>query len=232
MLSEKRIEEQMVECKNIFTTQIQREGAKELLEYLENETDFFEAPASTQYHCSYKGGLVEHSLNVYRRLVNLFNAEYGREKVVSDGDNNTKVVLDTTNDRGYTMETLAIVALLHDVCKTNMYEIDYKNVKVYSPDGSKYDAKGTFDWESVPYYKVEEKLHFGHGAKSVFIIQNFMPLTLEETMAIRFHNGGKEFANASLCEDVSKPFSKFPLAVLTHTADMMATFIDEAVINE
>ena len=52
----------------IFTSQIHRPGAAELLEWLES-TDFFEAPASTHYHGSYPGGLVEHSLNVYYELI-------------------------------------------------------------------------------------------------------------------------------------------------------------------
>lgn len=227
MLSEKKIEANKAEFKEIFNSLIQRDGAQDLLAYLENETDFFTAPASSQYHCSYKGGLVQHCLNVYKRLVGLFTNEYGVEKVVPDGENATKVVVDTTNDRGYTPETIAVVALLHDVCKANMYEIDYKNQKVYSPDGTKYDEKGTFDWQSVPFYRINEKLYFGHGSKSVFIIQNFMALTLEETMAIRYHMGGKENGSMMCNEDVSKPFAKFPLAVLTHLADMLATFIDE-----
>ena len=75
----------------IFTSQIHRPGAAELLEWLES-TDFFEAPASTNYHGSYPGGLVEHSLNVYYELIGA-----GRVPGVP------------------TAETYAVVALLHDI---------------------------------------------------------------------------------------------------------------------
>lgn len=83
----------------IFTSQIHRPGAAELLEWLES-TDFFEAPASTHYHGSYTGGLVEHSLNVYYELIGA-----GRVPGVP------------------TAETYAVVALLHDICKADFYEV-------------------------------------------------------------------------------------------------------------
>jgi 23S rRNA maturation-related 3'-5' exoribonuclease YhaM len=43
----------------------QRPGIWQLITYLEKETDFFTAPASTRYHVVYEGGLIEHCLNVY-----------------------------------------------------------------------------------------------------------------------------------------------------------------------
>lgn len=84
--------------KAIFTTQITRPGAPELLAWLES-TDFFVAPASTRFHGSYPGGLVEHSLNVYDRI------------------------LIEPHAVGAGAETRAICALLHDVCKADFYEI-------------------------------------------------------------------------------------------------------------
>lgn len=87
----------------IFTSQIHRPGAAELLEWLES-TDFFEAPASTHYHGSYPGGLVEHSLNVYYELIGA-----GRVPGVP------------------TAETYAVVALLHDICKADFYAQSTRN---------------------------------------------------------------------------------------------------------
>ena len=84
----------------IFTSQIHRPGAAELLEWLES-TDFFEAPASTHYHGSYPGGLVEHSLNVYYELIGA-----GRVPGVP------------------TAETYAVVALLHDNIETTILDKD------------------------------------------------------------------------------------------------------------
>lgn len=87
---------------------IKRDGAKELLEWLENETDFFSAPASSKFHGNYEGGLVEHSIDVYNELKRLL-AAYPEVKC-SD-------------------ETAAIISLLHDLCKCNYYKVDYKNQK-------------------------------------------------------------------------------------------------------
>lgn len=90
--------------KEIYTTQITRKGAAELLAWLES-TDFFTAPASTKYHGAYEGGLVEHSLNVYYALI---DSPYARE---------------------YTAQTRAICALLHDICKADYYAVEYWNRK-------------------------------------------------------------------------------------------------------
>ena len=46
---------------------VDREGMDELINFIE-KSDFFKAPASTRFHGSYEGGLLEHSLNVYKLL--------------------------------------------------------------------------------------------------------------------------------------------------------------------
>ena len=74
---------------------VERDGVQSLLEWLES-TDFYTAPASTKYHGAYAGGLLEHSLNVFRRLVKRCPAA--------------------------DMDTLTIAALLHDVCKIHLYK--------------------------------------------------------------------------------------------------------------
>ena len=56
--------EQFIE---IFNEHVKREGASQLLSWLQR-TDFFTAPASTRFHLAQEGGLCLHSLNVYRRL--------------------------------------------------------------------------------------------------------------------------------------------------------------------
>lgn len=111
-------------------------------------------------------------------------------------------------------ETGAIVALLHDICKANLYTISYRNQK---------NEHGV--WESVPYYSIDDKLPLGHGEKSVIIIQKFMKLTDEEIFAIRFHMG--DYADSN----TSKAFEMFPLALLLHQADERATYLDERRIK-
>lgn len=182
---------------DVFTTNITREGSKELLEYL-TKSDFFVAPASSQFHSAYEGGLVEHSINVYNRFRNAIENEYGK-------DYRTKI----------SDETIAICGLLHDICKVDTFKIDMRNKKV---DGN---------WVQVPYYTVEDGLPYGHGEKSVYIISGFMRLTREEAMIINWHMGGFDARVKGGAYGLSDAYYKFPTAVIFHTCDMLATYLDE-----
>ena len=182
---------------NIFNEKVKREGADKLLNYLQSpQCDFFEAPASTKFHGSYPGGLLQHSLNVYDCLVDILSRE--RYKTVY-GVN-------------YSEESVAIAALLHDICKAGVYVRDVRNVKI--------DGK----WESVPYYSFEDNLPFGHGEKSFYIASSFMKLTRDEAFAIRWHMGFSDTDNKAA---VGKTFEMFPLAFALSTADMEATYFME-----
>lgn len=172
---------------------IKRDGADALMRWLES-TDFFTAPASTRYHGSHEGGLVEHSLNVTERLAKLALAE----------------------GLAVTPETVAICGLLHDVCKANFYKVEMRNTK---------DENG--NWVKVPYYTVDDQLPYGHGEKSVYIVSGFMKLSREEAFAIRWHMGGFDDAVKGGSRAAGEAFSKFPLALLLHLADMEATYLDE-----
>lgn len=99
--AQKRLADDFVEL--LRTTN--RDGIEELIRYLQEETDFFTAPASTKYHGAFAGGLLMHSINVCAEL---------------RLDPNSKV---------YPTETLIIVALLHDICKANCYRTEKRNVK-------------------------------------------------------------------------------------------------------
>lgn len=177
----------------IFKENIHREGSDKLLKWLES-TDFFTAPASTRYHSCHEGGLCEHSVNVCKRLFRVHKQE------------STDCQEQLCNE-----ESLAICGLLHDVCKANFYTVQMRNVK---------NEAG--QWEKKPYYAVDEKFPFGHGEKSVFLIERFMNLTEEEAVAIRFHMG--EFEKD---HNTSDAYRKYPLAVMLHIADLEATFFDE-----
>ena len=181
----------------IYKQEIRREGGDALLEYLK-KSDFFTAPASTRFHLAEEGGLCAHSLNVYYRLKEL-------------DANEAKPWAENVSD-----ETVAICGLLHDVCKTGTYKVDYKNQK--QPDGS---------WAQVPYYTIEEVLPYGHGEKSVYIINGFMRLTREEAMAINWHMGGFDERNSKGGKVMAAAYEKFPLCVLVHAADLMASYLDE-----
>lgn len=184
---------------DLYTNNINREGAAAFLEYLERKSDFFTAPASTRYHGAYPGGLLAHSLNVYHCLVDYLDRERVR----------------TEYKLSYAAETVAIVALLHDVCKINCYKQSYRNVK---------DEKGV--WQKVPSYDFKDELPYGHGEKSVYIISGFMRLTREEAFAIRYHMG---FSGTEDKRFVGDAFTAFPLAFAVSTADMEATYFLEKV---
>lgn len=60
-------------------------------------------------------------------------------------------------------ESFAIAALLHDLCKANFYKVSTRNVK----------NEETGAWEKAPYYAVEDQFPYGHGEKSVYLIERF-----------------------------------------------------------
>ena len=199
----------------LFTEQVKRPGAAELLEWL-RKSDFYEAPASTRFHLARPGGLVEHSLHVYERLKQLCECE----------------TLNNPAFKAPPTESVAIVGLLHDICKVGVYIQEPKNQKTYDPQKVaaassyqvKHDQLGDFIWETVIGYRFEDSLCFGHGEKSAYIISSFMKLTREEAFAIRYHMGPWREGEG---QDASKAYDMFPLALLTHLADMMAAHMDD-----
>jgi hypothetical protein len=186
--------------KKIVTENIERDGIENLMEWLEHETDFFTAPASTRYHGSYEGGLVEHSLNVYDRLV------WEMENTVGAGWQEI-----------YSPESIAIIALFHDLCKIDRYVITEKWRK---------DENG--DWEAYEAYEYnKEKAEMGHGAQSVFYLQKFIQLTELEAQAIFWYMGAYDLSPYASLAACSETFKWNPLAFLTHRADMAATYVTE-----
>lgn len=181
----------------IFESCITREGADILLDYLQNKSDFFTAPASARYHSAYSGGLCEHSVNVYYCLKDYLERErvtdlYGLE---------------------YSEESIALAALLHDVCKIGCFKAGTRNVK--GEDGK---------WQAVPTFFYEDMLPYGHGEKSVYIVNGYLRLTREEAMAIRWHMG---FSGTEDNRMVGRAFQQFPLAFALSVADMEATYFLE-----
>lgn len=202
----------------IYKDRITRPGADKLLEWLEG-SDFFIAPASTRFHLARPGGLVEHSVHVYERLRVLCNLEEESEKPLT----------------GVSAETIAIVSLLHDVCKIGIYRKAPKNQKTYDPEKVKraqkwqvkHDELGDFIWESVMGYEFDDPIPYGHGEKSVYMVSSFMKLSREESMAIRWHMGFTDNDFRGGGQNVGKAFEKYPLALLLHLADLQATYLDE-----
>ena len=157
-------------------------------------TDFETAPASTRFHGSYECGLVEHSVHVWEELVRLLKAY---PEIQTNG------------------ETVAIISLLHDLCKVGCYKTELRNKKEHGV------------WRSVPVYVFNEDFAFGgHGSKSVFLIQQFMKLTPEEAVAVNNHMGSWDRSPSDY--GVGNAFDAYPLAWLLHVADESATYIRES----
>ena len=187
---------------------VNRPGADiNALIYKLESSDFFVAPCSTKFHLNVRGGLCEHSLNVYYEVERL-NQEL---------------------NLGLSEETIIIISLLHDLDKMDKYEMYSRNVQHYHEHGKKSDENGRFDWVKEWHYKVREdgdRLVFGHhGQNSEYIANSYIPLTMDESAAIVNH-----MANTL---DEYKPFdmtailNRYPTAGVLHTADFIATFLIE-----
>ena len=180
---------------------VQRPGMDKLLEYIQ-KSDFYKAPASTKYHLAAPGGLLQHSLNVLDALRGLLSWR-------SDGVWEYRAagkVVDTIPD-----DSVIMMALLHDICKTHFYGTSTRN--------QKNDATGK--WEKVPFYTVNDMMPLGHGPKSAMIVKQYTTLTSQEMYAIWHHmgmNGNYENDNA-----VGKSIEMYPAVLALQTADMMAS---------
>ena len=86
-------------------------------------------------------------------------------------------------------------------------------------------------WVQKPYYAVDDKLPYGHGEKSVYIISGFMKLTREEAMAINWHMGGFDMRVQGGSYSISGAFYEFPVALIFHLSDLEATYLDEQISN-
>lgn len=209
----------VMENKELFEElmdQVDREGKEELMEYI-RKSDFYTAPASTRFHLSCEGGLLQHSLNVYRCLQQKVESSFIWKKMLAD----------------VPAESLIICGLLHDLCKTYFYKADYKNQKTYDPDKVaaaeswqvKRDNGGAFVWEQASYYTVDDQIPYGHGEKSVMMIEQFMRLTGQERYAIRWHMGYSEPKEAY--QQLSQAMDKYPLVLALQEADQEASCLLE-----
>lgn len=186
----------------LLTEHVCRDGVGDLVAWLET-TDFFTSPASTRFHGSCEGGLCAHSLAVYDRIRDMREAYYmmdpsGRE----------------ITEQAPVGESLAIVALLHDICKIGSYKTEMRWRK---------DKNNR--WEQYPTYRRDEDFCYGgHGSKSVYLIMNFMKLTPDEATAINCHMGAWDSTTYS---NPSPAYEKCPLAWILHVADEAATYLNK-----
>lgn len=189
-----------------FLRKTNREGIENLIEFI-RKSDFYTAPASTRYHSCHEGGLLEHSLNVFDRLMEKRNDTIFARKINVD------------------YESIIIVSLLHDICKSYFYGTELKNKKEYHEKGTKSDSNGRYDWVTVPSYTIDDKIPYGHGEKSVMMIEEYIKLKPVERYAIRWHMGFTE--PKENWNTLGTAIRKYPLILALHMSDLEATYLIE-----
>lgn len=187
----------------VYSNTIKRDGAASVLYWLDSKTDFFTAPASTNKHLAQPGGLVIHSLNVYKRLLEITARD------VFGGTDGALLAEDV-------VETVAILGLLHDVCKAGVY---------HQTDPFKAAAEGKL-YTMAPY-EFRDPFPLGHGEKSLFLITRHMALTEEEALAIRWHMGAYDDAVKGGSRSMTEAMNLTPWVWRLQEADMCAAWIDE-----
>lgn len=188
-----------------YMDNIERPGMETMWEWM-LKSNFFEAPASSKYHLAQPGGLAIHSLNVYRRL---------REITIRDMTNQ-----DAPGEYHLSAEqeeTVAVLGLLHDICKVGVYHQETKRRK----------NQDTGKWEDYQGYTFRDPLPLGHGEKSLFLITRHMELTDEEALAIRWHMGAYDDAVKGGSRSMNEAMELTPWVWRLQEADMCATWIDE-----
>lgn len=183
-----------------------REGIQQTITNLE-KLGFFEAPASTRFHLAEKGGLLQHSLHVYDTAMKL------REQMIT---------MNPELEARLPEDSVTICALLHDICKAEIYKVGFRNKK----------NEETGRWESVPVYETDYS-HFpiGHGEKSVIRLMTWgVKLSMDEMLAIRWHMSAWNlpFQDYEAQGNISAARDKSPLVTILQCADMLASGILEA----
>lgn len=200
----------IIENKNAFITlatkYIKREGLDRLLAWLDR-SGFYVCPASTQYNLSVEGGLCQHALNVADALVYRFFDKHIEDLTEED---EAKIF-----ENDITIESIILVALFSSINKVGCYVKDFKNVKVNGK------------WEQQEYWKWDEKfIYAGRGSKSVFIIQQYMKLWIEEAQAIAFVLAGEDNIFSGVVDTTyRKIYEDSRLALYLHLAEMESTYL-------
>lgn len=191
---------------------VQRPGMDKLLDYI-RKSDFYTAPASTRFHLSCEGGLLQHSLNVLDALRSILTLSMDCRETTEPCHYEYRVAGKTV--ASVPQDSVIIMALLHDICKTYFYTTSWRNAK----------NEKTGKWEKVPFYTVKDRMPLGHGSKSAMIIKQYITLTNDEMYAIWWHMG---FTDTSDTLSLTAAIEQYPIILAMHTADMMASHFMES----
>lgn len=166
--------------------------SEDFMQYLLDE-GFFKAPASRNYHGDYEGGLFDHSYTVTHSLLKLTE----------------KMDLEWQHPR-----SPYIIGMFHDLCKIDQYE------KVIDEEGVLYFGRDETEGEEYHFEYRDDSLFPGHGGKSIMKLAQWLQLTEEEILCIRYHMGAYEKDEWGFYDRAIK---KYPNVLWTHHADMYAS---------
>lgn len=184
---------------NDLLNKCNRPGLDNLLNWLTTKTDYFTAPASTKYHNACMYGLLDHSIKMTKMALEIYKSY----KIIN-GDTNESLE-----------ESIIICGLFHDICKVNCYKPTILRKCI---DGV---------WQDVEGYTYKDNFPFGHGSKSVLIIQNYLKLKGFEMLAIAHHMGAYEAGaaiNGTINMTMQQAFETHPLVTIMHTADLLSSY--------
>lgn len=216
----------------IFTNYVKREGVQKLLEMLER-TDFFTAPASTKYHCSFEGGLNEHTLNVWDGFIDqlvlkdsildygvyeiLVKVKKGCELSEDELSRVNDFISVALNDRTVGLPSVVISVLCHDFHKINFYYSYTKKL----PN----EKTGVWEDRTMYGYRTDNFVLGDSGTNSWYIANQCIKLTYSEILAIENHMGYSSSGHP--LPGSSGGWKKSRLALYLHLCDMIATFEKE-----
>lgn len=178
--------------KDMFNPGVANQQIDNIINWLMS-TDFFVAPASTKYHDSYSGGLVDHSLRVAIEAIRL---------------------LDLPKFNNIDIASAVLCALVHDWCKINKYEAYQRNVKN--------DETGCWERVASYRYKDDIMIPLGHGEASMYMAMKMIKLSIDEACAIRHHMGAWAEQGSYNVNDLQYANEHFPLVLLLQFADQLS----------
>ena len=178
-----------------------RTGVDKVIDFL-RKTDFYYAPASASHSGNYRGGLLDHSLIVY-----LIAKSYNNALISISDDFRDKI----------DMVSLTLCSLLHDICSTCLYK-----------EETKWKKGETNQWESYIGYGINDTVPWGHGAKSVIMLQQLgLDLVSAEICAILYHMGFWETDAKDTRFSQMNAIKYFPIVTLIQTANFESSVIFE-----
>ncbi|HQI17036.1 MAG TPA: HD domain-containing protein [Bacillota bacterium] len=139
-----------------------KEQFDRLINFMEKETTWLSAPASTKFHLCKEGGLLEHSINVAETILKI----------------KTAIAPEITD------ESCVIVALLHDLGKVGMPGNPQYLINEPTAKQKQYGYPA-----SIPYRFNYNLTYMSVPVRSIYLALQYISLTEEEVQAIVYHDG-------------------------------------------